>query len=180
MASYLLVLGSIFLMFRLWLCETKLKDELQFRRGYISRILNYYACITLIFDLQSDYFNIVMMAAIPLIAVSIIGWDSLFYKKFKSRTYWKKNHNWLIVERLTLHPPILALGLYYYFTGPTNYVDPANIIVTIIVGSILVFGPWFLLDHRWKTNYAPNTKRDITISAILSTVGHFLYFYFWA
>ena len=174
---YLQLLGATGLILRYWLDEKKLVDELQFRRHYASRILTYYAFIAMMLNLKCGIMNMAVMLDFPVIVISIIGWDSLFFVKFKRRTYWEKNHGWLIVERLTMHPPLLALQLYMVFTGPMNYINPDNLVWEFICAVLLGYLPWLLWDKRWKEkDFLPKERRGITVGTLLSTAGWIIYF----
>ena len=171
------VIGALGLMGRIWLVQWKLADELEFRRHYVSRILSYYLFIAMMVEFESDIFNLAIMIPFPVVFVSLLGWDTLFFKKFKSRDYWEKNHFWLIVERLTLHLPIIAVQLWMLIEGPLNFVDKHNIIWEFIAVILLLYPTWFLWDKRWTDkDYLPDTRRNITIFIPLCTIGFFIYF----
>ncbi len=164
------------LLFRSWLCERKLVEELQFRKHYISRILNYYLFVAMMLNFTSDIFNLVVFIPFPLVWVSFVGWDIPFYMKFRKRTYWEKNHGWLLIERLTLHLPIIAVQIWMFSTDPINFFNKANFAEEFIAAFVLLTSPWFLWDHRWKNKaFLPSTRRDITLFTILSMIGVILY-----
>ncbi len=153
MSVALLVIGVCFLVFRIWLTEFKLKDELQFRRHYLSRFLNYYYCFALISSFSWDIFNFILISeTIPMI-IALIGWDIPFFIKFKSQDYWEKNKVWLIIERATLHPPMIGTVLWMFFSGLKTFVDSSNLIIILIITLVLGLIPYFLLDRRWTTNF---------------------------
>lgn len=139
------------LAFRLWLVERKLVDELQFRRRYLSRIINYYCWLALAFQLQLKPANWVVVAAFPILLVTSV-WDFRFYRRYPGRTYWQKNRRWMLLERLTLHPPLLILGLYLILTNARQYVTDVGF-QPIWAGILLLFLPFILLDERWTHRY---------------------------
>ncbi len=178
MREVLVFSGVAFLIFRFWLVEIKLPDELQFRKRYFSRILTYYGALTLIFELKNDLFNFIMLVAVPVLIVSIIGYDALFFIKFKRRTYWEKNHGWLIVERLTMHPPLLILGIWLYATGTVPQIDWIGAIGLMF--GLLVVGclPFFFVDERWTKKYLPKTAKDIIVGTSVSAFLTLIYLLF--
>ncbi len=148
-------LGIVFLIFRIWITEFKLREELQFRRHYLSRFLNYYYGVALLWGFTANLFNFILIADwLPMI-IAFIGWDMPFFIKFKRRTYWEneKNRVWLLIERATLHPPMIGTIIWMIFNGLHSYVDASHLVIYTLIGSVFVFLPWFLLDHRWTKNY---------------------------
>ncbi|MFW9975910.1 MAG: hypothetical protein ACFFDQ_11615 [Candidatus Thorarchaeota archaeon] len=143
--------GILFLIFRLWLVEIKLIDELQFRRRYFSRFFSYYTCLALGFGLDAYPLNIMVMVAFPILVVTSI-WDINFYRRFKSQTYWTKNRNWVLIERTTMHPPVVILAIFMILDGARKYIQPPNLII-MVVSVVLLFIPFFLLDVRWTKRY---------------------------
>ena len=153
MSVALLVIGVCFLIFRIWLTEFKLKDELQFRRHYLSRFLNYYYCLALISGFTWDIFNFILISETIGLIIAFIGWDIPFFIKFKKQNHWDKNHVWLIIERATLHPPMIGTVIWMYFSELKTFVDSSNLIIFILITIILGLLPYILLDQRWKTNF---------------------------
>lgn len=145
------------LAFRLWLVERKLIDELQFRRRYLSRIINYYCWLALALQFQFKPLNWILVAAFPILVVTSI-WDLRFYRRYHERTYWQKNRRWVLVERLTLHPPFLISGAFLIIMGPKTYVTDVGL-QPIWLGIVLVLLPFLLLDerviHRYNWPQAP-------------------------
>ena len=146
-----IILGIVFLLFRIWLDEIKLVDELQFRRRYFSRVFSYYTCLALVFGLLAYPFNIMVMVAFPILIVTSI-WDINFFRRFNSQTYWKKNRRWLLIERLTMHPPVVIVALFMMFNGAKNYIQPPNLAIMALIITIL-FTPFFIFDKRWTKRY---------------------------
>ncbi len=147
----IITLGISFLVFRIWLVEIKLVDELQFRRRYFSRFFGYYGCLALVFGLGFYPFNIMVMIAFPILLVTSI-WDVNFYRRFSTQAYWTKNRRWVLVERLTLHPPIVIIALFMIFNDARNYIQPPNLVI-MVVSVLILFIPFFLLDERWTRHY---------------------------
>ena len=88
------IIGIPFLIFRFWLSTFKLKDELQFRRFYVSRLVNYFFCLSIVFNLENPIFNVILAVCFPAM-IFTSTWDVNFYRRFKGRNYWKKNEIYL-------------------------------------------------------------------------------------
>ena len=146
-----IALGVAFLLFRIWLVEAKLADELQFRRRYFSRFFTYYTGFALVFGLSFYPFNVMVMIAFPIILVTSI-WDINFYRRFRTQTYWTKNRRWVLVERLTLHPPVVIVALFMIFNDAKNFIQPPSLFL-MIASALVLFLPFFLVDERWTRRY---------------------------
>ncbi|MFW9907521.1 MAG: hypothetical protein ACFFEF_03020 [Candidatus Thorarchaeota archaeon] len=144
-------LGIAFLLFRIWIDEIKLVDELEFRRRYFSRFFSYYTALALSFGLLFCPFNVMVMIAFPILLVTSI-WDINFYRRFNSQTYWKKNRCWLLLERVTMHPPVVLVAIYMIVNDARNFIEPPNLII-MAVSSAILFLPFFLVDARWTKRY---------------------------
>ena len=181
MSVALLIIGVSFLIFRIWLTEFKLKDELQFRRHYLSRFLNYYYCFALISSFSWDLFNFILISeTLPLI-IALIGWDIPFFIKFKNIQHWEKNRIWLIIERTTLHPPMIATVIWMFISGLKSYVDSSNLFLIIIITLLLGLLPYFLLDQRWTRNFIKkgvffSFRWEILTIAFISLILTIVYF----
>ena len=163
------ILGIIFLLFRIWLDEIKLIDELQFRRRYFSRFFSYYTCLSLVFGLAAYPFNIMVIVAFPILIVTSI-WDINFYRRFNSQTYWKKNRRWMLVERITMHPPVVIVALFMIFNGARNYIEPPNLVIMGLIITIL-FTPFFIFDERWTKRYKWPQALHVIGLIISSSIG---------
>jgi len=144
-------IGIVFLLFRIWIVEIKLVDELQFRRRYFSRFFTYYTALALVCGFLFMPFNLMVIIAFPILVVTSI-WDINFYRRFNSQTYWEKNRRWLILERLTLHPPVVLVAIYMIITDARNYIEPPNLII-LALSVVILFIPFFLVDVRWSKRY---------------------------
>ncbi|MFW9837982.1 MAG: hypothetical protein ACFFE7_10705 [Candidatus Thorarchaeota archaeon] len=147
----MVILGVFFLLFRVWIVEFKLVEELQFRRRYFSRFFSYYTCLALAFGLGFWPFNVMVIVAFPILVVTSI-WDINFMRRFMSQDYWATNRKWGFVERVTLHPPVVAVSIYMILMDARNYIQPPNLILmaVMIIGLLL---PFFLVDVRWTKRY---------------------------
>ncbi|TFG25208.1 MAG: hypothetical protein EU533_01350 [Promethearchaeota archaeon] len=171
------IIGIVFFIFRLWLSTFKLKDELQFRRFYVSRLVNYFFCFSIIFNFKNPVFNVILAVCFPAMVFTSM-WDFNFYRHFKGRTYWKKNKTWLLLERMTMHPPILIGGLYIYLTGIWNYVPPGDLVV-FAIGILFVYPSSYFLDVRLRKRYEWPNGRDLLLVMLFSTVAFSMYYIFY-
>ncbi|TFG27481.1 hypothetical protein EU528_12800 [Candidatus Thorarchaeota archaeon] len=145
------ILGISFLLFRIWIVEYKLKEELKFRRRYFSRFFAYYTCLALAFGLAAYPFNIMVIVAFPILIVTSV-WDVNFYRKFNTQEYWAKKRKWAILERITLHPPVVVVAIYIILNDARNYIQPPNLVIMVAI-VIILFSPFFLIDERWTKRY---------------------------
>lgn len=178
------VIGLLYLIFRLWLDEVKLGKELDFRRRYLSRFANYFFSIAMIYSFQNMVFNMIMITSMPAIWVAFLRWDVRFYKRFKNGIpvssiplETKSQKVWMIIERLTLHPPMLVVGSIPYFTGLREFAlgavssnDIGAQILSIIYAMILFFSTFFFMDVRWYKRHRWPTGKIILYALIISCI----------
>ncbi len=177
----LLIIGVSFLIFRIWLTEFKLRAELEFRRHYLSRFLNYYYCIALISSFTWDIFNFILISETIALIIAFIGWDIPFFIKFNKQDHWQKNKTWLIIERATLHPPMIGTVIWMLFSGLRSFVDSSNLILIVIITLILGLLPYFLFDQRWTKKYIVkgvffSFRWEILTIALISLIIAVVYF----
>ncbi len=170
-------IGIVFFIFRFCLSTFKLKDELQFRRFYVSRLVNYFFCFSIIFNLQNPVFNVILAVCFPAM-IFTSTWDVNFYRGFRGRTYWKKNKGWLLIERMTMHPPILIGGFFIYLTGIWNYVPPRDLLV-FAIGILIVYPSSYFLDIRLRKRYEWPNGRNLILVMLISTLAFSLYYIFY-
>jgi len=149
--ALLVAFGIAFFIFRVWIVEFKLKEELDFRRRYFSRFFSYYTCLALAFGLMAFPFNLMVMLAFPILVVTSV-WDINFVRKFNSQPHWEEKKKWAILERATLHPPVVILAIYMILTDARNYILPPNLVIMVIY-AVILFLPFFLIDKRWTKRY---------------------------
>jgi hypothetical protein len=92
-----------------------------------------------------------VMVAFPILVVTSV-WDINFYRRFSSQTYWAKNRRWMLIERLTMHPPVVLLALLMILNGARNYIEPPNLVL-LVLPVVILFMPFFLFDERWTKRY---------------------------
>ena len=130
------IIGISFLIFRIWIVEFKLVEELQFRRRYFSRFFAYYTCLALAFGLGFWPFNVMVMIAFPILVVTSI-WDINFVRQFRYQDHWKANRRWGFIERSTMHPPVVVLAIYMILTDARNYIQPPNLILMVLIVEVI-------------------------------------------
>ena len=79
------ILGSLMLIFRIWLCEVKLVRELEFRRRYLSRFMGYFFWVAMVLDFQNDIFNLIIITELVGNIIYLVGWDIPFFLKFRNK-----------------------------------------------------------------------------------------------
>lgn len=152
MSIFFIITGIIFLVFRLWLTEVKLFDDLGFKRRYISRIVNLYFWIAVIFSFKNIIFNIIVFASAPILVVTMI-WDGAFYLQCMRRRESMNNLTWQVAERITLHIPVVMGGVYMVMNGAHNFVNAGSGYAPVLGALLLVIPPYVVLDERWKSSY---------------------------
>ena len=147
----MIFLGMAFLTFRLWITEVKLKKELGQRTKHLSRFLSYYLAISIIFNFKSILFNAVVAGALPMMVLSLFTLDYAFifkaYKGIQAEIGVKKAR-WALVERITLHIPLVTGGIYIYIAGILEHVNLSYGMWPIIIGTLLVVIPVVFFDPR--------------------------------
>lgn len=166
-----LIIGTVYVLFRMWLAEIKLKDELEFRKRYLSRYLSYYAGLVVVFNFENVIFNFITIAASPVVLVSIIGWDSLFFVKFNKRTYWEKNKGWLLVERATMHIPMIIIAIYLLVVHGLPSLTWIEAIRIVVYAFAILYLWFFVVDKRWYERYIWPTGLNIFIFADICIIG---------
>lgn len=146
------IIGTLFLIFRIWLTQDKLEEEFQFRKFYLSRVVNFHLCMAMIFGFENPIFNQILVTCWPVMILTTV-WDFNFFKNFKKRDFWTKNKRWLIVERLTMHPPILIIGGWMFLQGLERWFPRDLSFFPSIIGMFLVYLPFFFMDERWTRRY---------------------------
>ena len=171
------IIGFVFLLFRLWLVEVKLQSVLGDERRYISRFLSYYFAFAMIYNFQNITFNLILVATVPIGLISILEWDRNFFRKrLRVVPEYQPVLPWMIIERITLHVPMVITGIIFYFTGLKNFVfygiDPTIFerIVGLIYGTLLVVLPLIILDIRWTKKEKWPTARNMLIGEIILMV----------
>jgi hypothetical protein len=58
----------------------------------------------------------------------------------------------MLIERLTMHPPVVLLAIFMIFDGARNYIEPPNLLLMGVL-IVLSYMPFFLFDDRWTKRY---------------------------
>ncbi len=165
--ALLIAFGIAFFIFRIWIVEVKLKEELQFRRRYFSRFFSYYTCLALAFGFMAYPFNIMVMLAFPILVVTSV-WDINFVRKFNNQPHWGEKKKWAILERATLHPPVVVVAIYMILADARNFIMPPSLLIMVITSAIL-FLPFFLIDERWTNRY--NWPQALIVIGLFAASG---------
>lgn len=147
----IMVLGFAYLILRIYLVEFKVKSVLGGQIRFLSRFLAYYTAIAICFNFKHMLFNFIVVGSLPMISIVFFTHDLKFFfelhkeinPKEKSKMYYT-----LLLERLTLHIPLIISGLIMYFSGVTNYIGLSFGIIPILLGTLMILGPLVLFDPR--------------------------------
>jgi hypothetical protein len=176
-------LGAIGFIFRWWLVQYKLKDELAIDRGHLSRVLVYVLCLALLLDFAANVFSLIVVTALPTMVMAFLWFDIPFYRHtIMIDPLYQKNKVWAIVERLTLHPPMIIAGVYLYVLDITKIFPGGFPIEVLASGVIIIYGAYLLFDPRITKKQSHPAGYIILLAAILETVFIVLYmefFYYW-
>lgn len=156
MIGIISVIGAVLLIFRIWIV-IKLKDILAHRRCYISRITNYFYFLAMILSFENDIFNLIIVSALPIIIIGVFVNDIPAYINF-NKDYANENRKTrflIILEGITLHPPIIISGILIYVLDLKivfSSLIPMSLNSGIIFASVYLLGflPLLLFDIRWK------------------------------
>jgi len=166
-------IGFIFLIFRAWLAEVKLRDVLKDERQYMSRIYTYYLAAMMIYNFQNMTFNLLIIAVLPYMIVSLVFWDTSFFKELPKRPEYPQWGKWLALERITTHVPLVIVGLIPYFTNLKWYVlggmeasDP-GVVYGLIFAIILLYLPIITLDVRYTKKTKWKTAKMIVLGGTI-------------
>lgn len=157
MIGIISVIGAVLLIFRIWICEIRLKDILAHRRCYISRITNYFYFLAMILSFENDIFNLIIVSALPIIILGVFVNDIPAYINF-NKDYANENGKTkllILIEGFSLHPPIIITGIMFYVLDLKNIFSsliPMSLNSGIIFASVYLLGflPLLLFDIRWK------------------------------
>lgn len=164
---------------RFYLTEFKLKKQLELKTGHLSRLLTYYLSIALILGFSSHLFWLIVIVALPTMIAAFLGFDLTFYKEILQKDpKWKENRGWLILERITLHPPMIIAGFWLYFMDPKSFFTPLPSGIEMFVGILLSIGAFLFVDPRWRQKEDWPTGIVIFFGACAEALGFILYLYY--
>jgi hypothetical protein len=176
MNLYLLIFGIVGLVFRIWLCEIKLKKELEFRSRYVSRFLTYYYFIAMMLSFEVYAFNLMIVISLPMMLIITVFFDIPFMIKFGDKENEVNNRGWLFIERFTLHPPLIITGIYWFIIDLTVAFDPFPNILDILLCYGIILVTYSQLDVRWKKKYLWPEGKWMMIFMSFSTFMFAIYF----
>lgn len=167
--------GVIYLIFRIWITEFRLKDALGGRRRFFSRVLGYYLGIALILNFWSIALNLVLIISLPSMVIIFFTFDLAFfinYKKEKAvKAFDSTTGFWLIVERLTLHLQIILVGIWMLVSDVRKFAGPQHGPWVLFVSDALIFIPLLLWDERIGKKVDWPLGLIILILMILISIG---------
>jgi hypothetical protein len=157
MNAVISIIGAVLFIYRIWIVEIRLKDILAHRKCYISRITNYFYFIAMILNFESDIFNLIIVSALPVIIIGVFINDIPAYINFK-KDYVNENGKTkflILLEGVSLHPPIIITGVIFYVTNLKivfSSLVPMSLNSGVIFASVYLLGflPLILFDIRWK------------------------------
>ena len=140
------IFGVVAFLFRFWLAEIKLHDILGTKRRHLSRLCSYYFLLAMIWGFESSVFLLITVFSAPAMLISFFIFDVPFLIKDIPKL--TENRGWQIIERLTVHIPIVLYAVYFYFTaGRLKYFEMLTIL-TFSFGIALTAVPMILFDPR--------------------------------
>jgi hypothetical protein len=128
----------------------------------------------MLYNFQNITFNLILVATVPIGFIAILEWDRNFFrKKLRVVPEYQPVLPWMIIERVTLHVPMIITGLIFYFNGLESFVfhgtDPSifDRVVILLYGTLLVVLPLIILDVRWTKKEKWPTARNMLIGELI-------------
>ena len=178
MGYILQIIGAILVFFRLWIVFIKLDNELGDKKGHVSRFIALYFLIAMMLDFQNNVFTLISVLTAPAMLIAFFAFDVSYYSKDVSEL--KEKKFWLILERITLHPPVVFYVVYFYFTSSGIFYLELFTVSKIVAGIIICVGPIFTFDPRVIKKDEWPRGPAIIIGAILVLIGNFTFYYYFA
>ena len=175
---WLSLCGAICVIFRIWVTEVKLRGELGNKRGHTSRFISLYFFIAMLLNFENNVFTMISVIGAPAMLMAFFAFDVPYYIKDAPLIQEKKF--WLILERLTMHPPSIIYAVYFYRHVTGLFYLKLFTLPNFFGALILVVGPLFLFDPRvTKKEDWPRGPACI-IGALLDIIGNLWFFFFFA
>ena len=176
--NYLFIVFSIvFLILRIWLVEIRLKDQLGPKRRYLSRMGILLFPLALSSNFSINVLNFLILLAAPTDTIAFIIYDiPEIYSCLKAKEN-KLNWGWLVLERVSMHVPVIVMFFYWIFSHHIFIYDFSLIADLILAGGISS-GLFLIFDPRNPFTEAldpPDGKR-ILFAIALSIVIYFILF----
>lgn len=184
--------GVIGLLFRLILLEGILPTHLKFERRFLSRLLAYYTFLAMTFNFQSTILNLIVACSFPMMILMIFVYDIPFFIRIQKNLPVLPDHScqeltiqhltsgekWAVyLERITLHSPMVVLGLLWYLQGLKSHVFPHLQLWQFIVAMFLVFIPFLTLDQRITKKKDWPEGLWLFLGGMAWLIGFFLHFF---
>jgi len=109
----------------------------------------------MILDWQLISLNaIITTSSISFFFISLFtDWPSIFNPTKNYPNFQRKEYFWMIIERLTLHIPLILVGLWMIITDFTCFVNESRGLLPFIIGASLFYAPFLLLDVRLRKKW---------------------------
>lgn len=170
--------GVVFLIFRFWLCEVYLRDILGVDRGHTSRFCSYYLALAMIFNFEPNVFTLISVVSAPAMVLASFAFDVpfLFFNEGRQQIPKKTGQ---IIERLTMHIPIILFGVYYYGFSKVSWLDYFALFTLdkLVIAILLTCLPMFVFDPRVTKRKDWPRGLFIVGGAILDIVGNIIFFF---
>ncbi|MBD3350759.1 MAG: hypothetical protein GF364_04650 [Candidatus Lokiarchaeota archaeon] len=121
-------------------------------------------------------FNIICIWSIPFLIFATVGWDTRFLKQWKKNEIesWKAVRYSLLLERITLHLPMLVVSLWLcienfngFLTGYTTIENGFQAVIYLIFATIIVYTPYLVLDVRFSEKRGWPIGKNLALLAII-------------
>jgi hypothetical protein len=176
MAFLLSFFGVVALLFRVWLTEVKLRDILGTKRFHLSRFCSYFFLLAMIWSFQNSVFLLITIYSAPAMLISFFIFDVPFLIRDVPRL--THNRGWQIIERLTVHIPIVIYGVYYYSTAPLLKYFQLLTIVNFCLGIAFTAIPLIVLDPRISKREDWPRGPALLIGMVLAIIGNLGFYYY--
>lgn len=179
-------IGTIFIGFRLWITHIYLKKDLQEERYFTSRIIVLYAAMAMILNFKVEFLNVIIATAYPMMIFCFFYWDipfiySIFMEKsvlpIRTQISTFMHKFWLILERITVHLPLVIMGTPWYYKGLKGIVFPYITMGNYITAIILVLIPFLLVDPRITAKKSWPEGLWLSVIFFLTALGFYLHFF---
>jgi hypothetical protein len=106
----------------------------------------------MVFDFDLISINAIITTSLPSFAIITALTDFRMFIKMKKLYpgYTKIDYIWILVERLTLHFPILATGIYMFSQGFWNFVNLSRGVFPLVMAGLMFYIPFLFRDVRWR------------------------------
>jgi hypothetical protein len=181
---WLTAFGIAFLLVRLYINEFRVAKWIQPENHFISRINTYLFSFAFIFSLEISILNIPIISGILPFTIIFLRNDMNFILNIKRFVAEKnitdpKDIFWILIERISLHLPILIAGYYMVFTDIFRFVSMEYGIWTFIIPYFFCIFIYMLVDVRWADDKNPAVGRLIILVFTSMMVLLYCHVNFW-